>query len=111
MVQIPDRWEGCGIRLQGMAQNRPRAEKWCCYINMGSRCMPHLHYVDLLSTLIWICRCIDTTVLLYMCVAQGAPASDTSPIDLLGLMAMPKESSKLQLDFSTSLGPLFYTCE
>eukprot|EP00798_Chlamydomonas_sp_ICE-L_P006110 gene6110-2714_t len=31
------------------------------------------------------------------------------PINLLGLMSMPKASSELDLDFSSQLGPLFYT--
>ncbi|MEW5299847.1 MAG: hypothetical protein WDW36_002821 [Sanguina aurantia] len=32
-----------------------------------------------------------------------------SAVELLGVMGMPKQNSKLSLDFSTILGPLFYT--
>ncbi|PNH11475.1 ABC transporter A family member 12 [Tetrabaena socialis] len=37
----------------------------------------------------------------------GTQADD---VQLLGVMSMPKSTSKLKLDFSNLLGPLFYTC-
>eukprot|EP00197_Chlamydomonas_leiostraca_P015638 CAMPEP_0202869032 /NCGR_PEP_ID=MMETSP1391-20130828/11649_1 /ASSEMBLY_ACC=CAM_ASM_000867 /TAXON_ID=1034604 /ORGANISM="Chlamydomonas leiostraca, Strain SAG 11-49" /LENGTH=840 /DNA_ID=CAMNT_0049549279 /DNA_START=91 /DNA_END=2610 /DNA_ORIENTATION=+ len=36
-------------------------------------------------------------------------SSDQSPLDVLGVMSMPKEASELRLDFSSLLGPLFYS--
>ena len=41
--------------------------------------------------------------------AGSPPTSVVPPVDLLGVSSMPKPSSKLTLDFSSLLGPLFYT--
>lgn len=41
--------------------------------------------------------------------AGGAGVADWPGIRLLGIMTTPKQSSKLDLDFSSLLGPLFYT--
>ena len=41
--------------------------------------------------------------------AGSPPTSVVPPVDLLGISSMPKPSSKLTLDFSSLLGPLFYT--
>ena len=49
-----------------------------------------------------------------MPTAPSAPSATSNssavpPLELLGVLSMPKAASKLSLDFSSLLGPLFYT--
>lgn len=53
---------------------------------------------------------LSTAVKAWWGLVTGTPASsDPSPVELLGVMSMPKVESKLNLDFSSLLGPLFFS--